>query len=61
MHYPRQLHLQTAYSSLGYPPETFPQAKRASERVLSIPMFPTITAEQVAYVRDSVREIMGEK
>lgn len=61
VHYPKPLHLQSAYSSLGYPPRTFPQAERASERVLSIPMFPTITAEQVAYVRDSVREIVGEK
>jgi dTDP-4-amino-4,6-dideoxygalactose transaminase len=45
VHYPNPLHLQSAYSSRGYPPGTFPRAERACERVLSIPMFMTITAE----------------
>ncbi|MGP8156112.1 MAG: DegT/DnrJ/EryC1/StrS family aminotransferase [Candidatus Acidiferrales bacterium] len=61
VHYPRPVHLQPAYSSLGYPPGIFPHAERACERVLSLPMFPSLTAEQIAYVAGSVREIVGEK
>jgi dTDP-4-amino-4,6-dideoxygalactose transaminase len=61
VHYPRPVHLQPAYSSLGYPPGIFPHAERACERVLSLPMFPSLTAEQIAYVAASVREIVGEK
>ncbi len=61
VHYPRPVHLQPAYSSLGYPPGIFPHAERACERVLSLPMFPSLTAEQIAYVAGSMREIVGEK
>jgi dTDP-4-amino-4,6-dideoxygalactose transaminase len=61
VHYPRPVHLQPAYSSLGYPPGIFPHAERACERVLSLPMFPSLTAEQIVYVAGAVREIVGEK
>jgi dTDP-4-amino-4,6-dideoxygalactose transaminase len=61
VHYPRPVHLQPAYSSLGLPPGTFPRAERACERVLSLPVHPELTAEQVAYVVSSVREAVGEK
>ena len=61
VHYPKPVHLQPAYSSLGLPPGTFPQAERACERVLSLPVHPRLTAEQIAYVANSVREAAGEK
>ena len=61
VHYPRPVHLQPAYSSLGLPPGTFPHAERACERVLSLPVHPGLTAEQIAYVGTSVREAIGEK
>jgi dTDP-4-amino-4,6-dideoxygalactose transaminase len=61
VHYPRPVHLQPAYSSIGYPPGTFPRAERACDRVLSLPVFPGLTAEQIAYVANAVREVVGEK
>jgi len=61
VHYPRPVHLQPAYSSLGLPPGTFPHAERACTRVLSLPVHPRLTPEQVAYVGAAVREIVGEK
>jgi len=61
VHYPRPIHLQPAYSSLGLPPGTFPCAERACERVLSLPLHPGLTPEQIAYVANAVREIVGEK
>ncbi|HKV05132.1 MAG TPA: DegT/DnrJ/EryC1/StrS family aminotransferase [Candidatus Acidoferrales bacterium] len=61
VHYPRPVHLQPAYSSLGYPPGTFPLAERACERVLSLPAHPRLTAEQIAYVASSVKQAVGEK
>jgi UDP-2-acetamido-2-deoxy-ribo-hexuluronate aminotransferase len=61
VHYPKPVHLQPAYSSLGFPPGTFPRAERACDRVLSLPVHPRLTAEQVAYVASSVREAAGEK
>jgi dTDP-4-amino-4,6-dideoxygalactose transaminase len=61
VHYPRPVHLQPAYSSIGYPPGTFPNAERACQRVLSLPVFPGMSAEQIAFVADSVRELAGTK
>jgi len=61
VHYPRPVHLQPAYSSIGYPPGTFPHSERACERVLSLPIFPGLTAEQIAYVADSVIEVVGKE
>jgi dTDP-4-amino-4,6-dideoxygalactose transaminase len=61
VHYPKPVHLQCAYSSLGYPPSTFPHTERACERVLSLPIYPTLTAEQINYVGNSVREVTGMK
>ena len=61
IHYPKPIHLQSAYSSLGYPAGTFPNAERACERVLSLPLFPTMTSEQIKYVTDSVVEAVGRK
>jgi dTDP-4-amino-4,6-dideoxygalactose transaminase len=61
IHYPKPIHLQPAYSSLGYPAGTFPNAERACEQVLSLPLFPAMTAEQIKYVADSVIEAVGTK
>jgi dTDP-4-amino-4,6-dideoxygalactose transaminase len=61
VHYPRPVHLQPAYSSLGLPPGTFPQVERACTRVLSLPVHPRLSAEQVAFTAAAVREIVGEK
>jgi dTDP-4-amino-4,6-dideoxygalactose transaminase len=57
VHYPRPLHLQPAYASLGYPPGTFPHAERACERAFSLPLFPGMTLDQVNFVADAVREL----
>lgn len=61
IHYPRPVHLQPAYSSLGDPAGTFPLTERACDRVLSLPLFPSMTDEQVKHVADSVLEIVGGK
>jgi dTDP-4-amino-4,6-dideoxygalactose transaminase len=61
IHYPKPLHLQPAYSSLAYPRCSFPLAERACERVLSLPIYPCMTAEQVAHVAGAVKEVVGTK
>jgi dTDP-4-amino-4,6-dideoxygalactose transaminase len=59
VHYPKPLHLQPAYLSLGFPRGTFPNAERACDRVLSLPLRPGLRPEQLSFVADSVREILG--
>jgi dTDP-4-amino-4,6-dideoxygalactose transaminase len=44
IHYPIPLHLQNAYEELGHKPDDFPVAERISKAILSLPMFPGLTA-----------------
>lgn len=54
IHYPRPCHLQPAFESLGYGPGSFPQAERLSQEILSLPMHPGMTAEQVELVAKTI-------
>jgi dTDP-4-amino-4,6-dideoxygalactose transaminase len=54
IHYPIPLHLQKAYSNLGYGPGAFPVAEAAAGRILSLPMYPSLTAQQQQYVVDAL-------
>jgi dTDP-4-amino-4,6-dideoxygalactose transaminase len=56
LHYPLPLHFQPAYSRLGLGPGTFPEAEAAAREVLSLPMFPDLTNDQIDYVCDSIGE-----
>lgn len=55
IHYPIPLHMQRAYSWLNYRASDLPIASRVAAEVLSLPMFPQLTAEQQGYVVDEVR------
>ncbi|WP_317170478.1 DegT/DnrJ/EryC1/StrS family aminotransferase [Hymenobacter terrestris] len=55
VYYPLPNHLQPAYEYLGYRAGQFPVAERLCRTVLSLPIHPTLTDEQVAYVAAQVR------
>ncbi|KFF60159.1 erythromycin biosynthesis sensory transduction protein eryC1 [Cryobacterium sp. MLB-32] len=50
IHYPTPLHLTAAYAGLGYREGEFPVAEAAAERILSLPMFPHLTADMQTVV-----------
>ncbi len=54
IHYPFSLHLQKAYAPLNYRLGDFPVAERASAEILSLPMFPHLTAKQQATVAEEI-------
>lgn len=54
IHYPVCLHMQKAYAWLNYRPGDFPAAARASAEIVSLPMFPKLTAQQQARVAEEV-------
>jgi dTDP-4-amino-4,6-dideoxygalactose transaminase len=54
IHYPIPLHLQNAYMSMNYGPGDFPAAESASAEIVSLPMFPQLTAEQQARVAEEI-------
>jgi dTDP-4-amino-4,6-dideoxygalactose transaminase len=55
IHYPVPLHLQRAYAGLGYTREDFPVSARVAKEILSLPMFPQLTATQLARVACQIR------
>ena len=54
IHYPVPLHLQKAYSALNYGEGDFPVTEKVTPEIVSLPMFPQLTAEQQASVVDGV-------
>lgn len=59
VHYPAALHLQPAFASLGIGPGAYPVAERQAREELSLPLFPELTANEVAYVANAVRAFEG--
>ena len=55
IHYPLPLHLQKAFSNLGYKKGSFPMAEKTAKEIVSLPMFPTITKKQVGYVCQKIK------
>jgi dTDP-4-amino-4,6-dideoxygalactose transaminase len=50
IHYPVPLHQQKAYAHLGYRTGDFPVTERLAPHIVSLPMFPQLTEEQVQRV-----------
>jgi len=54
IHYPIPLHLQKAYHALGYSAGDFPATERVANEIVSLPMYPQLTAAQQARVVEQV-------
>jgi len=54
IHYPVPLHLQKAYASLNYSNGDFPVTEAAATEIVSLPMYPQLTADQQAKVADQI-------
>ena len=59
VYYPLPVHQQPAYVYLGYQAGQFPVAERLCETVLSLPMHPLLTAEQVDYIGESIKQVLA--
>jgi dTDP-4-amino-4,6-dideoxygalactose transaminase len=59
IHYPFPVHLLPAFADLGYKAGAFPQSERAAQEVLSLPMFPELTAAQSEQVASALRASMA--
>ena len=58
VYYPLPLHLQPCFRHLGYKEGDLPESERASREVLSLPMFPELTAEEQDYVVQKICEFV---
>jgi dTDP-4-amino-4,6-dideoxygalactose transaminase len=58
IHYPVPLHLQKAYKSLRYQPGDFPVAEHVATEIVSLPMFPQLTADQQRKIAQSITKCL---
>ena len=55
VHYPKGVHLQRAYASLGYEEGACPHAEAAAAEILSLPIFPQLTVGEVEQIARLIR------
>jgi dTDP-4-amino-4,6-dideoxygalactose transaminase len=55
IHYPRPIHLQPPYRDLGIEPGSMPVAERITQQILSLPMYPELSDEQLERIDLAVR------
>ncbi|MFJ1968318.1 DegT/DnrJ/EryC1/StrS family aminotransferase [Streptomyces sp. NPDC087903] len=58
VHYPAPVHLTPAYRHLGHARGDFPNAEKAAERILSLPLYPQITPDQQQRVVDAFADAL---
>jgi dTDP-4-amino-4,6-dideoxygalactose transaminase len=61
IHYPTPIHLQPAFAYLKHLRGCFPTTERLAKRILSLPMFPELSAEQIEHVASSVQEFFATR
>ncbi|MEJ8816972.1 DegT/DnrJ/EryC1/StrS family aminotransferase [Lacibacter sp. H407] len=59
IHYPIPVHLQEAYSSLGYTKGDFPIAEQLADTCLSLPVWPGMQKEQTQFVAASIQQFFA--
>jgi dTDP-4-amino-4,6-dideoxygalactose transaminase len=60
VHYPTPVHRLPAFSHLEHRPEDFPVAEELSGQLLSLPMYPGITADQQLRVAEALAATVGD-
>ncbi len=60
VHYPIPLHQQPAFKDSSRKFD-LPVAEKVAKDVISLPMFPELTEEQIVYVTDAIKEFVGSK
>jgi dTDP-4-amino-4,6-dideoxygalactose transaminase len=59
IHYPVPLHMQKAYEFLGLERGSFPIAEKCGEELVSLPMYPELSLEQVRFVASEIKRLVG--
>jgi dTDP-3-amino-3,4,6-trideoxy-alpha-D-glucose transaminase len=60
VHYPFPIHRTEAYADLGLAEGSLPVAERLAEEILTLPLFPTMSDQDVARIVDAVRSFRGD-
>ncbi len=57
--YPWPIHTMTGYQYLGYKEGDFPETEAAAKEIFSLPMYPSLTNEEVKYISDVLHKILN--
>jgi len=60
LHYPIPLHLQNAYQKSGLTNGNYPVTEKVAQEILSLPMFPQLTEQQILYVAEKIKEFASD-
>ena len=60
VYYPLSLHEQECFEDLGYKKGDFPESEKATQEVLSIPIYSELTTEQKDYVCEHIIEFFNQ-
>ena len=55
IHYPVPIHLQKAYTELGYRRGDLPVTEKYAHEILSLPFYPELTTEEMREVQEQVK------
>lgn len=58
IHYPIPVHLQKAYYFMGINKGSFPIAEKTAEEILSLPMYPELSEEQIEYISNNIHNFV---
>ena len=61
IHYAVPVHLQPAYANLGYGRYSLPLSERAAEQVLSLPLYPEMTVDQIETVTQALTNLVATR
>jgi len=61
VYYPKPLHLQTAFASLGYKRGDFPVSEKVSQMIFSLPMHPYLKNEQIDRIVQVIKAALGNQ
>ena len=57
VHYPKPLHLQECFQYLGYKKGDYPKSEKIANEIMSLPMNPYLSSEEVKYVANQVKAV----
>jgi dTDP-4-amino-4,6-dideoxygalactose transaminase len=60
IHYPIPIHLMACSADLGYQLGDFPETEKQSKRIVSLPIYPELTDDQVEYVCQQIQQFCRE-
>jgi dTDP-4-amino-4,6-dideoxygalactose transaminase len=60
IHYPIPIHLQEAAKDLGYSKGSFPNAEIYALSMISLPIYPELSDEEVQYIIDVIKQFFSK-